>query len=247
MEYRINYIESLRRIGDLCDRLKEDTVKNYYLDQDSTSNPDFCYYPHYRQRFDLIKRLSEMCDMFGVKHLEENKNKLLGCIRRLNDTRYLAERKEFEENITQVKDIFQVSEREIQERLSVLSPIEIKRMDEAIHCYFEGCNHSTVVMAFSAVDSRLLYLMKSAQPKERHLDEMTLGNSISEYLNNKEKYGDIIPKRHEPLLELCNTYRIFSVHSKKETIARSVTITALSSTLEFLLDPELIETPQESI
>ena len=184
MEYRINYIESLQNIGKLCDRLKEDTVRNYYRDQDSTSCPYFCYYPHYRQRFDLIKRISEMCDMFGVKNLEENKNTLLRCIRRLNDTRYLAERKEFEDNITRVKNIFQVSENEIQERLSVLSPIEIKRLDEAIHCYFEGCNNSTVAMAFSAIESRLLYLMKSSQPKEKQLDEMTLGDSISEYLDD---------------------------------------------------------------
>ena len=247
MEYRINYIESLRSICDLCERLKEDTVKNYYLDQDSTSSPYYCYYPHYRQRFDLIKRISEICDMFGVKHLEENKNKLLGCIRRLNDTSHLAERKEFEDNITCVKDIFQDSEREIKKRISVLSPIETKRLDEAIHCYFEGCNNSTVAMAFSAIESRLLYLMKSAQPKETQLYEMTLGNSISEYLDNKEKYNNIIPKRHEPLLELCNTYRVFSVHPQKETIARLVTITALSSTLDFLLDPELIENPKESV
>ncbi|MFC1786918.1 hypothetical protein ACFLY8_02665 [Halobacteriota archaeon] len=247
MEYCTNYIESLRGIGDLCDKLKEDTVKNYYLDKDSTSNPYFCYYPHYRKRFDLIKRISEICDMFGVKHLEENKNTLLGCIRRLNDTRYLSERKEFEDNITRVKNIFQDSENEIRERLSVLSPIEIKRLGEAIHCYFEGCNNSTVAMAFSAIESRLLYLMKSAQPKETQLDEMTLGNSIGEYLDHKEKYNNIIPKRHEPLLELSNTYRIFSVHPKKETIARTTTITALSSTLEFLLDPELIETPKESV
>ncbi len=89
--------------------------------------------------------------------------------------------------------------------------------------------------------------MKSSQPKEKQLDEMTLGDSISEYLDDKEKYGNVIPKRHEPLLELCNTYRIFSVHPKKEIIARLVTITALSSTLDFLLDPELVETPNESV
>ncbi|NYT01076.1 MAG: hypothetical protein GKB99_05080 [Methanocellales archaeon] len=246
MEYRITYIDSLKHIGELCDKLKEDTVRNYYLEQDSTSNPDFCHYPHYRQRFDLIKRISEICDLFGVKNLEENKNKLMGCIRRLNDTRYLAKRKEFEDNINSVKNIFQDSEKEINEKLSFLSRIETKRLDEAIHCYFEGCNNSTVAMAISAIESRLLYLMKSAQPKEKKLDEMTLGTSISEYLDNKDKYSNVIPKRHEPLLELSNTYEIFSVHPKKETVARITTTTVLSSTLEFLLDSELIETPKES-
>ncbi len=247
MEYRINYLESLKRIVELCDRLREDTIRNYYNNEDYTSNPYFCYYPHYRQRFDLLKGIAEICDIFGVKHLEGNKNNLRGRIQKLNDPAHLSERREFEDNITYVKNIFQVSENEIRKRLSILSPIETKRLDEAIHCYLEGCNNATVAMAFSAIEYRLLALMKSVQPQGTKLDEMTLGQLIGEYLDNKEKYGNIVPQRHEPLLGLCNTYRIFSVNPKKETIIRPVTITALSSTLDFLLDPELIETPKKSI
>lgn len=241
MEYCINYIESLQSIVELCDRLKEDTVKNYYNNDYYKTTPDFCYYPHYRKRLDLLRGIVEICDMFGVKHLEENKNTLRGRIQKLNDPAHLSERSKFEENISIVKNIFQVSEKEISERLSVLNPTETKRVDESIHCYLEGCNNSTVAMAVCAIEYRLLALMKS---KGAQLDEMTLGQLMREYLDNKEKYGNIIPKRHEPLLELCNTYGIFSVHPKKEIITRPITITVLSSTLDFLLDPEL---PKESV
>ncbi|MDD2665580.1 MAG: hypothetical protein PHS47_01160 [Methanocellales archaeon] len=241
MEYCINYIESLQSIIELCDRLKEDTVKNYYTNDYYKTHPGFCYYPHYRKRFDLLRGVVEICDMIGVKHLEENKNTLRGRIQRLNDPAHLSERSKFEENISFVKNIFQVAEKEISERLSVLSPTETKRLDEAIHCYLEGCNNSTVAMAVCAIEYRLLALMRS---KGAQLDEMTLGQLMREYLDNKEKYGNIIPKRHEPLLELCNTYGIFSVNPKKEIITRPTTITVLSSTLGFLLDPEL---PKESV
>ncbi len=238
MEYCINYIESLQSIVELCDRLKEDTVRNYYNKDYYKTHPGFCYYPHYRKRFDLLRGIAEICDMFGVKHLEESKNTLRGHIQKLNDPAHLSEKSKFEENITCVKNIFQVAESEIRERLFILNPTETKRLDESIHCYLEGCNNSTVAMAVCAIEYRLLALMKSTQPKEMQLDEMTLGQLMSEYLNNKEKYRNIIPKRHEPLLELCNTYKIFSVHPEKETIPRPITITVLSSTLGFLLDPE---------
>ncbi|MDD2777338.1 MAG: hypothetical protein PHI16_00395 [Methanocellales archaeon] len=227
--------------------MKEDTVRNYYNNDYYKTHPGFCYYPHYRKRFDLLKGITEICDMFGVKHLEENKNALRGHIQRLNDPAHLSERSKFEENISFVKNIFQVSEKEIIERLSVLSPTETKRLDESLHCYLEGCNNSTVAMAVCAIEYRLLALMKSTQSKGTQIDDMTLGQLMKEYLDNKEKYGNIIPKRHEPLLELCNTHSIFSVHPKKETITRPVTITVLSSTLDFLLDPELIKTPKESV
>jgi len=68
---------------------------------------------------------------------------------------------------------------------------------------------------------------------------LTLGQLINEYLDNKEKYGKIIPKKYEPLLEYCNTYRIFSVHPKKEKINKSVATSILHMTFQFLLDKEL--------
>ncbi len=47
---------------------------------------------------------------------------------------------------------------------------------------------------------------------EAKVDKMTLGELISEYLKNEANYGCVIPKKHLPLLNYCNTYRVLSAH-----------------------------------
>jgi len=94
-------------------------------------------------------------------------------------------------------------------------------------------------MSVSAIEFRLLSLMTSTCQDAR-LERMTLGQLINEYLNNKDKYRRIIPEKHEPLLEHCNTYRIFSVHPKKERINKSVATSILHMTFQFLLDKDLV-------
>jgi len=66
-----------------------------------------------------------------------------------------------------------------------------------------------------AREFRLLSSMTSVSSDPK-LAKMTLGQLINEYLDNKDEYRKIIPKKYEPLLEYCNTYRVFSVHPKKE-------------------------------
>jgi hypothetical protein len=102
----------------------------------------------------------------------------------------------------------------------------------------EGCNYSTVAMAVSAIEFRLLNLMQSAKPNPQ-LENYTLGQLIDEYLQNEAEYNNVIPKRHEHLLNLCNTYRIFSVHPKKEKITRAIATSIVNLTFAFLLDKEL--------
>ena len=110
-------------------------------------------------------------------------------------------------------------------------------MNEAFHCEFERCRYSTVAMSVSAAESRLLKLMCLARPEfENALDEKTLGQLVWEYVNNKEKYKNVVPEKHEPLLQLCNVYRIFSVHPKRETITQGMTSSILQLTLGFLQD-----------
>jgi len=60
-------------------------------------------------------------------------------------------------------------------------------------------------------------------------------------LDDKQKYGSVIPKKHEPLLDHCNTYRIFSVHPKKEEINKPIASSILNMTFLFLLDKKLVQ------
>ena len=137
-----------------------------------------------------------------------------------------------------MKKAFRRAKNEIREAISNLNPEEIDRLNEAIHCFLEGCFYSSVAMSVSAIEFRLFSLMVSMCPDSK-LEELTLGQLIREYLDNKQKYGSVIPKKHEPLLEHCNTYRIFSVHPKKEEINKPIASSILNMTFLFLLDKKL--------
>lgn len=123
-------------------------------------------------------------------------------------------------------------------KLSLLNIEEKNRLDEALNCYISGCNYSAVAMSVSAVEFRLYSLMKIANP-EAKLERLTLGALIDEYLKCKEKYMNIIPEKQEHLLNFSNTYRIFSVHPKKEKINRLISTSILNMSFSFLFDEEL--------
>ena len=112
-------------------------------------------------------------------------------------------------------------------------------MNEAIHNYFEGCTYSCIAMAVSAVESRLLKLMSIVNPEvANELGNKPFGSLISEYTDNKKVYKLIVPKRHESLLELCNEYRILSVHPKRKVIRKTILNSIFNLSLEFLTDAE---------
>ncbi len=61
----------------------------------------------------------------------------------------------------QSQNIFQEAENEAKEKISLLEEDEYTRLNEALNCYIESCNYSTVVMSVSAVENRLFSLMVS--------------------------------------------------------------------------------------
>ena len=138
-------------------------------------------------------------------------------------------------NITHV---FQLAKQELNQKISLLDNEERNRLNEAFNCYIQELNYSSIVMSVSAIESRLFSLMTLKQPKAK-IEKFTLGDLIREYLENKERYGNIIPDKHLPLLQYCNTYRVFSVHPKKEKINRANATIILCMTCSFLFDKNL--------
>jgi len=173
--------------------------------------------------------------MLGISVLELNKSMMMERIMILNSPELMIRRKEFERNVDFIRNIFKSAEGAIEKNFQLLDRKEIDRLDEAINCYLNGCNYSTVAMSVSAIEFRLLNLMQSVKSNPK-LEKLTLGALINEYLLNKKEYKNIIPKKHEPLLNLCNTYRIFSVHPKKEKITRAIATSIINMTFAFLLD-----------
>ena len=144
----------------------------------------------------------------------------------------------FEEIISNIKDVFQDARGELEDKLGLLEPEEKKRLNEAMNCYMQKLNYSSIVMSVSAIESRLFSLMMLKEPSAK-LETLSLGGLITEYLLNKQRYGNVISSKHLPLLQYCNTYRILSVHPKKESIQRANATTILCMSCSFLFDKEL--------
>jgi len=153
---------------------------------------------------------------------------------------------DFIRNIELIKLCLQLEMSTLSDFCSAFDEEEKERMNEAIHDCLEGCNYSCVAMSVSAVESRLLKLMCLAMPNsQQELEMKTLGQLILEYNNNKGSYKNIVPQMHEPLIGLCNTYRIFSVHPKRVNVNAREANVILNLAIKFLTDentkPEIVK------
>ena len=245
MEY---YIEHLSRIDEFCLEFKKLMLKRHlvfkfnsrlvpsYLRKQVISSP---FYQHY---LNPLKGLVQIVDAFGIPYLALNKEYLQSYVSSLENEDVIGKRSGFEESINPIIKFFSSDTmKTIKDKISLLKPEEIIRLDEAIHCFFQNCNYASVVMSVSAVESRLLLLMNSLCPnsKTRYgklIKESSLGQLVGEYLDNEEKYNNIVPPRHRTLLQHCNNIRIFSAHPKKEIIDKSDATSILYMAFRFLLD-----------
>lgn len=235
--YRIQSIVSF------CDDFKNDTIQFAFKASDGTitENPFdqyYCWTPRYQQYWVNLHDAVSVCGMLGIKYLDDDQSGMMDCVNWLNNSQTVNSRHFFERHLNYIRENFECVEDQIKEKLNLLNREESDRLNEALRCYLENCYNATVAMSVSAVELRLLGLMTSVSPTAE-LAELTLGQLIGEYLSNKKKYGSVIPKKHEPLLDLCNQYRIFSVHPKSERITKSIATSIMNMAFAFLLDKEL--------
>lgn len=232
-----DYIQNLLKFEELCENLLIIVRETYYKKDGSVKHDFFWYYPSYLQHLSPIKNSIVISDFLGIEYLERGKETTLSWVRDLGEAFNLLTFLDFKKALNEVKRL-SWAKKEIKKAVSLLDSEEIDRLNEALHCFLEGCYYSSIAMSVSAIESRLFSLMMSKCPNSK-LEEFTLGQLIREYLDNKQKYGNVIPKKHEPLLNHCNTYRIFSVHPKKEKINKPVASSILNMTFLFLLDKKL--------
>lgn len=138
-------------------------------------------------------------------------------------------------------------EKQIKPSLDKLTCLEAQRLGEALIAHKSGLFTSSTVMAATAVEARLHYLVKKKKARlyNRVFKNMTLGGIIklfdpaaykgSEYKSLKT----IVPPEHKSLLDLVNTYRIFSAHPKRPTLDHRISESILNLTFLFLLDDSL--------
>ncbi len=171
-------------------------------------------------------------------------------IAKLHDPEELQTHKEFRKILDDIKEGIEDLDDEIQVKIHRLSCAECIRLDESLVNYSNHCLYSSVIMAVSAVELRLHRMIENLDNDRYNtkFKNFTLGQIFSLFLKDGE-YEDIkkiMPKKHLPLIQLLNQYRIFAVHPKKQQITQSVAYSIISLAFTFLLDPEISAyTPEE--
>ena len=245
----VDYISNLKDILLLCDSF-EKSVLTIYFERDTIKESGTSHFAEtsaYIRRFSPIKKCVELTRILKLP-LGDFEHDFYRAASSLENMLTTYDFKTFDLNFRGVRLGFQglLLENSTSAFYSAFDVEEKERINEAIHNHFEGCNYSCVAMSVSATESRLLKLMCLVRPDSRkQLEKMTLGQLMFEYIENKDKYTNIVPEKHEPLLQLCNIYRTFSVHPKRQKISSNIAGSILRLAIEFLMDndmkPEVVE------
>jgi len=135
-------------------------------------------------------------------------------------------------------------EKDISNKLSRISCNECQRLDEALVCFQNYCFYASIVMAVSAVESRIHELIKKDDKKiySARLEKFTLGQIIQIFDDNQyisKEFASIkklMPNKHKPLIALLNQYRVFSAHPKEEKITAQIAESVLHLAFNFMMD-----------
>lgn len=207
----------------------------------------YCYLPEYQRYLKRIKNFVLLIKMLNLEMLGHHQiDDLEKVPDRLNNHELVKRRQTVIRDIDEIKRIVDVTKQHVEKKISMLSAFEKERLCEAMHAYSDGCPYSCVAMAVSAIEFKLLKILK-AKNSERieKIGLPTLGAIINDYIKNKNEYNSVIPEKHENLLNLCNTYRILAVHARPERITQGIAESILNLTFAFLLDDELNEGAQK--
>jgi exonuclease VII small subunit len=240
---KIDYLNGLRDLPDYCARFKREAIGFWFtLSGKPTDYPSeryFCYTPKYHAYYDRLASTIEISELIGIEALDSKRKMLQQITYKLIDPQTVSAKETFEELLTRIMNTFNEVKPEIERLVSELSKNETERLNEALHCYSEGCYFSTVAMAVTAIEYRLLQWMKTTNPSDTRLDELTLGQLVHKCLT-EEQYKSTLPEKYHPLLRLCNEYRVFSVHAKSEPVNKRVAGSILTLSMEFLFDSSLL-------
>ena len=238
----IDYIGHLENLSDKCEDFKKRITYIYFASgKRQKSNQDYyCETVVYQDYFAPIKQCVELVTLLKPRGFtQDNMHTLTSTIGDLEDSGKVDTLKFWILNYDIIKSFSLMVEKEMRSNFSSFDSQERARINEAMHTCLEGCNYSCVAMSVSAVESRLYKLMTLAKPDSAgNLNKMTLGQLIKEYSENEGLYHNIVPDKHHALLTLCNTYRIFSVHPKKEEVSGSIATSILNLSITFLSDPD---------
>jgi len=132
-------------------------------------------------------------------------------------------------------------------KLARMSLSECARIDEAIVCLRHYCYFASTVMSVSAVESRLHSLIEQMDKDlyQKKFSRATIGQILGQITAAKKtdedtgKLAGVVPAKHQPLLNLLNVYRVYSVHPKDEDVTAQIAESVLHLSCSLLTDVKM--------
>jgi hypothetical protein len=148
----------------------------------------------------------------------------------------------FNESLERLSELIEILDKNVQHKLNYLTCFECKRLDESLVDYSNHCKFSSIIMAVSAVEFRLHWMIRKIDEEryEKEFGEATFGQIIRQFTEDgkSEEIKKILDPRHIPLIQLLNKYRILSAHPKIIDIPDVIADSIVSLSFAFLTDPE---------
>jgi hypothetical protein len=162
----------------------------------------------------------------------------------LKSPKVVARVDNFTRLIALFKSFMDFLDKDLSDKLSRLACTEAIRLDEALVCFENYCFYASVIMAVSAVENRIIEMIKRTNKKlyVSTFSDFTLGRLIQvfepdEYKDKKyAKIKALMPDKHRPLIALLNRYRVFSAHPTEEEITAQLAESVLHLSFAFMLD-----------
>jgi len=185
--------------------------------------------------------------IFCCKFLDADRytiDEMNGIMTKLRSPESLVYYEEFQSLTKRLRELINFLEKDISNKLSRISCKECARLDEALVCFQNYCFYASIVMAVSAVESRIHELIRKADKKiySSRLEKFTLGQIIQVFDDNQYTAKEftsikaLMPNKHRPLIALLNQYRVFSVHPKEENITAQIAESVLHLAFNFMMD-----------
>lgn len=132
----------------------------------------------------------------------------------------------------------------IVDKINRMTCRESIRLDEALVCFANYSFYASVIMAVSAVESRIVELIsrKNRAIYIATFSRATLGQLIQVFdarMYTHARFSGIkklMPEKHKPLLTLLNQYRVFSAHPKDDVITAQIAEAILHLAFCFMID-----------
>ena len=213
--------------------LEGDSIRNLIPDEALHVEPHLktalLGYNRFTENISILERLHVLSELLDIPVADFDHS-----FKDIEQPLCIEDEKVFREKFTRIRKVFLQNRVAYKRKLSTLSPSQKKTLDEALHCYFEKCYHSSIVMAISSIESKISDYITSMN-RGLDVERQMLSQVIEDYLNNREYYHRVF-EDHEELLRLCDRYRLLSPHPQEGGVNKNKAAAIIHLVFEFLFD-----------